>query len=86
MDFAVAPGTVSHPADCPVQTCVDLFIGRANTWAWDWGTISSERQRMYVLTATAGVVLIFVDSLDGTTFDALAKRADTILATVKFDK
>jgi hypothetical protein len=41
---------------------------------------------MYVLTATAGVVLIFVDSLDGTTFDALAKRADTILATVKFDK
>ncbi|MEA2619563.1 MAG: hypothetical protein QOC97_336, partial [Chloroflexota bacterium] len=26
------------------------------------------------------------DSLDGTTFDALTKRADAILATVKFDK
>jgi hypothetical protein len=41
---------------------------------------------MYVLTAKSDVVLVFVDSFDGTTFDALTKRADTILATVKFDK
>jgi hypothetical protein len=86
MDFALAPGTVSHPADCPVATCVILAIGRSQTWQWDWGTASSDRERMYVLTAKAGIVLIFVDSLDGTTFDALTKRADTILATVKFDK
>ncbi len=85
MDFALAPGTVSHPSDCPVVTCVNLLIGRSNTWQWDWASLSSERQRMYVLTAKDGVVLIFVDSLDGTTFDALTKRADTILATVKFD-
>jgi hypothetical protein len=86
MDFSVAPGTVSHPSDCPVVTCVDLFIGRSLTWQWDWASLSSERQRMYVLAAKTGVVLIFVDSLDGTTFDALTKRADTILATVKFDR
>jgi len=86
MDVSVAPGTVSHPSDCPVVTCVNLFIGRSNTWQWDWGSLSSERQRMYVLTAKSDIVLIFVDSPDGTTFDTLTKRADTILATVKFDK
>jgi len=69
-----------------VVTCVILFIGRSNTWEWDWGTASSDRERMYVLTAKSDVVLVFVDSFDGTTFDALTKRADTILATVKFDK
>jgi hypothetical protein len=41
---------------------------------------------MDVLAEKDGVVLIFVDSLDGTTFDALTRRADAILATVKFDR
>jgi hypothetical protein len=86
MDFALAPGAVGSPAACPAQACLDLFIGRSNTWEWDWGTASSERQRMYVLETKGGVVLIFVDSLDGTTFDSLTAAADTILATVKFDQ
>jgi hypothetical protein len=87
MTFMAAPTSTAHyPADCPVQTCVNLMQGRAPTWSWDWGTVSSERQRMDVLAAKDGVVLIFVDSLDGTTFDTLTKAADAILATVHFDK
>lgn len=90
MDLATAPGIESHPSDCPVQTCVSIFRGRDPStkppWAWDWGTISSERQRLYLLTAKDGVIAIFVDSSDGTTFDALTKAADTILATVRSDK
>jgi len=31
-------------------------------------------------------VLIIVDSIDGTTYDSLVKKADTILSTVTFDK
>jgi hypothetical protein len=87
MTFMAAPTSTAHyPADCPVQTCVNLMQGRAPTWSWDWGTGSSEKQRMDVLAGKDGVVLIFVDSLDGTTFDVLTKAADKILATVKFDK
>ena len=89
MDFAIAPGTESHPSDCPVQVCVLAFIGRdpssKPTWQWDWGSAGPERQRLFLLAATDGVVAIFVDSLDGTTFDALTRAADEILATVKFD-
>jgi len=32
------------------------------------------------------VVVIIVDSIDGTTFDTMIKAANTILATVKFDQ
>jgi hypothetical protein len=89
MDLAVAPGA-SPTANCPVQTCVSIFKGldpsTIKTWQWDWSTATSERQRLYLLTAKDGVVAIFVDSLDGTTFDALTTSADTILATVRFDK
>jgi hypothetical protein len=90
MDLAVAPGTVTHPGACPVESCVSIFKGvdpsKVPTWQWDWGTATSERQRLYLLTATDGVIAIFVDSLDGTTFDALTKAADSILPTVRFDK
>ena len=41
---------------------------------------------MDVLAARDGVVLVIVDSLDGTTYDSLVKKADAILATVAFDK
>ena len=37
------------------------------------------------LAAKDGVVLVIVDSLDGTTYDSLTKKADAILSTVKFD-
>ena len=46
----------------------------------------SEKQRMDVLATKDGVVLVIVDSLDGTTYDSLVKKADTILSTVTFDK
>ena len=89
MDLAIAPGVESHQTDCPVQVCVLLFRGRdpssKPTWEWDWGFAGPERQRLYLLSAKDAVVAIFVDSLDGTTFDALIKAADAILATVKFD-
>ena len=86
LDLSVAPTSTAHQADCPVQTCVLLMSAQAATWAWDWSTISSERQRLDVLDSKDGVAVIFVDSLDGTTYDALIKRADAILATVKFDQ
>ena len=89
LEFTIAPGVVAHQSDCPVQVCVPLFRGRdpssKPTWTWDWGSAGPERQRVYLLSAKDGVVAIFVDSLDGTTFDSLTKAADTILATVRFD-
>lgn len=85
IDVALAPGLQSHQSDCPVQVCGLVFLGRSNTWAWDVGVAGPERERYYVLTARDGVVLIVVDSLDGTTFDALTTAADAILATAKFD-
>lgn len=86
-DLTIAPGVQDHQSDCPVQVCVPIFRGRdaAPTWEWDWGFAGPDRQRLYLLSAKDGVVAIFVDSLDGTTFDALTKAADGILATVKFD-
>ena len=90
MDLAIAPGTTGAGTNCPVQACVSIFKGvdpsKIKTWTWDWSTASSERQRLYLLTTTDGVIAIFVDSLDGTTFETLTKAADTILATVKFDQ
>jgi hypothetical protein len=90
MDLEVAAGNVTHSGDCPVESCVSIFKGvdpsKVKTWQWDWSIATSDRQRLYLLTATDGVIAIFVDSLDGTTFDALTRAADTILPTVRFDK
>ncbi len=90
MDITTAPGADSHTSDCPVQTCVAFFNGKdpssKPTWARDWGSVSSERQRLYLLTASDGIVAIVVESVDGTTFDAITKTADTILGSVVFDK
>jgi len=86
MTLEVAPTSTAHyPADCPVRTCVSLMQSRAPTWSWDWGTSSSEKQRLDILAAKDGVVLIFVDSPDGKTYDSLVEKADEILGTVKFD-
>lgn len=89
MDIAIAPNAGPTPG-CPVPACVSIFKGvdpaTVKTWQWDWGTGTSERQRLSLLTtADGGVIAIFVDSLDGTTFDSLVKRADTILPSVRFD-
>ena len=90
LDVVVAPGVVSHPSDCPVQVCVSLFRGKdpsaKPTWQWDWGSAGPEKQRLYLLSAGDEVVLIAVDSFDGSTFDALTRAADGILRTVKFDR
>ena len=59
---------------------------QGSTWEWDLVLANSELQRVYALDSKDGVVLVFVDSLDGTTFDSLTKAADTILKTVKFDQ
>jgi hypothetical protein len=87
VDLALAPGAENADPSCPVQVCVSLFIGRAATWEWDWGFAGPERQRLYLLEAPGGdVVAIFVDSLDGTSFDEMTAAADEILPTVTFDK
>jgi hypothetical protein len=86
MAFTVSATATTHLVGCPVQVCLDLIRAQAKTWEYEWGVGSSERQRVDVLASKDAVVLIFVDSLDGTTFDTLTKRADTILATVKFDR
>jgi hypothetical protein len=88
MDIKIAGGAVNHPTDCPVQTCVPIFKGQDLTahppWHWDWGSGNGEIQRLYLLTATDGVVAIFVDSFDGTTFYTLTTSADQILAGLTF--
>jgi hypothetical protein len=87
IDLALAPGTENADPSCPVQVCATVFIGRATTWEWDWGFAGPERQRLYLLEASdGGVVAIFVDSLDGTTFDEMTAAADEILPTIEFDK
>jgi hypothetical protein len=87
LDLALAPGTENADPRCPVRVCVNVFIGRASAWAWDWGFAGPERQRLYLLEAPDdGVVAIFVDSIDGTTFDEMTAAADEILSTVTFDK
>lgn len=55
------------------------------SWQWDWGSAGPESQRLHLLTANDGVVAIFVDSLDGTTFDTLSALADTVLASATFN-
>lgn len=56
-----------------------------STWSWDWGSAGLETQRLYLLSSKESVIAIFVDSYDGTSFDALTTAADQILAKVKFD-
>jgi hypothetical protein len=88
MDIKIAADAVNHPADCPVQVCVPIFKGADPSakppWHWDWGSTDGETQRLYLLNAMDGVVAIFVDSYDGTTFDALTMAADGILAGLRF--
>jgi hypothetical protein len=88
MDITIAAGARNHPVDCPVQVCVPIFSGKDSskvpTWKWDWGAAGLDTQRLYLVRSKEGVVAIFVDSLDGTTFDSLNKTADKVLATLRF--
>ena len=88
MDITIAAGAVSHYGDCPVQTCVAIFKGvdpsKFPTWSWDWGLAGLEAQRLYLLSSPDGVVAVFVNSLDGKTFDAMTTAASQIIGTLKF--
>jgi hypothetical protein len=88
VDFSIADGAESNDPACPVQVCVLMFKGEDTgphpSWEWDWGSAGPEMQRLYLLSASDGVVAIFVDSLNGKTFDSLTAKADTILASVTF--
>ena len=90
MEVRIAADATNQDPSCPVQVCVIFLKGIDPTppveWDWDWGSAGTETQRLYLVTATDNVVVaIFVDSLDGATFDSLTVKADAILATVKFD-
>ena len=90
MEIRIAADATNQDPSCPVQVCVPFVKGIDPTppveWEWDWGSAGTETQRLYLVTATDNVVVaIFVDSLDGATFDALTAKADAILATLKFD-
>jgi hypothetical protein len=86
MDISLAPNAVVPAGDCPVQRCLGLLNAQGSTWEWDWGVADSEKQRVYALDGKGGVILVLVESLDGTTFESATKAADTILKTVKFDQ
>ena len=89
-DVTISPNATDRGPDCPTTACVQFLHGRdpssKPTWVWEAGVASSERARLYLLDWKEDVVAILVDSLDGTTFDALTKEADAILASVAFDK
>jgi hypothetical protein len=89
-EVTVSPSAQGHLGDCLTQVCVLFLRGRdpssKPTWAWDIAVASSERLRLYLLDWKDDVVAILVDSLDGTTFEALTAEADAILGSVVFDK
>jgi hypothetical protein len=88
MEIRIAAGAQNHPSDCPVQTCVPIFKGEDPSarppWHWDWGTADGEVQQLYLLQAHDLALAVFVDSLDGATFDQLTAAADQILAGLTF--
>jgi len=89
-EVETAPTATARTSDCPTTTCVTFIRGTdpspQKTWDWDWGAATSERMQLYLLDGPKEMTAIVVDSLDGTTFDALTAQADKILASVKFDR
>lgn len=89
-EVETAPTATARTSDCPTTACVTFIRGTdpspQKTWDWDWGAATSERMQLYLLDGPKEMTAIVVDSLDGTTFDALTAQADKILASVKFDK
>jgi hypothetical protein len=85
-DVSVAPGASNTDPGCPVRVCQAMLAGKAGSGQlWGWGLAGIEKERIYLLTARNGTVAIVVDSMDGASFDDLARRASTVLATVEFD-
>lgn len=77
LDLTSAPGAAGSVPGCPVQSCVALLRGDdpdlkdPYPWHWDWSNAGPERQRLYLLDAPGGTVAVFIDSIDGTSFDSL---------------
>jgi hypothetical protein len=90
MDIRIAPGATSTDPGCPVQACVTMLRGDdpvANDpyqWHWDWGLAGTEASRMYLLDGPDTVVAIFVDSLDGKTFDSITAAFDQMTPKLSF--
>lgn len=88
MDIRIADSATAHPSDCPTRVCVPTLAGAdpepPHNWQWDWGSAGTETQRLYLLANGDSLLAIFVDSLDGTTFDSITAVADKLLATVSF--
>ena len=92
MDITIAPAATNKDPKCPVQVCVPLLRGDdpvANDpyqWHWDWGLEGTERQRLYLLDADGVVVAIFIDSLDGLTFDKITGAFDQMAPSIKITR
>lgn len=90
LDIRVRPGATGTDPGCPVQVCVAMLRGDDPVpndpyqWHWDWSTAGTEVQRLYLLGGKDTVIAIFVDSVDGLTFDALTKAFDEIKPTIAF--
>ena len=89
MEIRIAADATNQDPSCPVQVCVIYLKGLDPSppveWDWDWASAGTEVQRLYLVTSSDVVVAIFVDSLDGATFDSLTTKADAILGALNFD-
>jgi hypothetical protein len=90
LDVRLASGAVNDDPGCPVQVCVRILRGDdpdasdPYPWHWDWGLAGPETDRLYLLTAPEGVLAVFVDSIDGETFDLMTTTFDQIAPTLSF--
>ncbi len=90
MDIRVAPGATSTDPGCPIQVCVSMLRGDDPVpndpyqWHWDWSAAGMEVQRLYLLDGPDTVIAIFVDSIDGLTFDAMTQTFDAMKASIAF--
>jgi hypothetical protein len=82
--------TGGSTAGCPVQVCVDILRGDDPNpkdlypWHWDWGLAGPEKFRLYLLDGPDNPMAVVVDSVDGTTYDAIIGTWEKIAPTVKF--
>ena len=89
-EITTAPDATNTDLGCPVQVCVTFLRGNdpdpkdPEHWHWDWGNAGPERQRLYLLTGPDGTIAVVVDSLDGTTYDALIATWEKVVPTIKF--
>ena len=88
MEVSIAADAENQDSRCPVQVCVDIFSGSDGAahppWHWDWGFAGPESARIYLLRADDGVIAVFIDAFDRTTYDSLIRAGDKLFKTLKF--